>query len=195
MRTTSQVPGTSDADATLGRLLQRIANREESALRDFRCQSLASVRAIVLRVVRNPADAEEVCADLYLQVWQRASDYASDRGGVMAWLRTLAWSRAVDLKRRGQRHSARCVLLDEAAGSTAGDQVERDACDWASSRAAREALVELTQAQRRILQLAFYEGLSHADIAARVGLPLGTVKSHSRRGLAHLRALLGAPPA
>jgi RNA polymerase sigma-70 factor, ECF subfamily len=184
----------ADREQVLCTLLQRIAGREEAALRDFRHESLATVRAIVLRVVRNPADAEEVCADLYLQVWERASDYASDRGGVMAWVRTLAWSRAVDQRRRAQRHAAHCSLSDEALGSAGGD-VEQDACHWALSRAAREALVALTRSQRRILQLAFYEDLSHADIAARMGLPLGTVKSHARRGLVHLRELLGAPPA
>lgn len=194
MRTTAQGPEPSDVEATLGRLLQRIADRDESALRDFRCQSLESVRAIVLRVVRNPADAEEVCADLYLQVWHKASEYASERGGVMAWLRTLAWSRAVDMKRRAKRHSSHRVLLEQTAG-TEGDEVEQQAFDWALSRAACKALVALNQAQRRILQLAFFEDLSHADIAARMGLPLGTVKSHARRGLAHLRTLLGVPHA
>ena len=184
----------ADREDELCSLLHRIADREEIAFRDFRCLSMASVRDLVQRVVRNPADADEVCADLYLQVWEKAGEYARDRGGVMAWLRTLARSRAVDHRRRSHRHAADCPLSEEALAG-AGGGVEDDACLWALSRAAREAFVALSQAQRRILQLAFYEDLSHADIAARMGLPLGTVKSHARRGLAHLRTVLGAPPA
>ena len=184
----------ADSEDVLCSLLRRIAGREESAFRDFHCLSLGRIRALVLRVVRNPADADEVCADLYLQVWEKAGEYASDRGGVMAWLRTMAWSRAVDHRRRAQRHAGDCALTEDAL-DIAGCDVEEDACNWALSRAAREAFVALSQAQRRILRMAFYEDLSHADIAARMGLPLGTVKSHARRGLAHLRALIGAAPA
>lgn len=179
-----------DEDALLEALLRRVALGEQAALFHFRQRSLACVRSTVLRVVRNPADADEVCADLYLQVWEQARDFARERGGIRGWLRTLAWSRAVDHQRRIRRHSAQRSSLLEMTGR-AGEDVEGAICAWALSRCVHEAFAGLSAVQRRILQLAFFEDLSHAAIAARMALPLGTVKSHARRGLQALRDTLG----
>ena len=176
-------------NAELDGLLQRIACGHEDALYRFQQLSLPCVRSLVLRVVGNPADADEVCADVYLQAWEHAGDYASARGGVKSWLRTLAWSRAVDHRRRAARHAAH--PLPENTPARSDQDVEQCAHAWALSRSAREALVGLSAIQRRILSLAFDEDLSHASIAQRVGLPLGTVKSHARRGLQTLRVALG----
>ena len=179
-----------DDNAALELLLAYIAAGQEDALEAFRRLSLPCVRGLILRVVDNPADADEVCADLYLQVWERARDYASERSGVKAWLRTLAWSRAVDHRRRAARHAALPLPADDALRQRGAD-VEGAACAWALARAAREALLGLSTIQRRIQQLAFDEDLSHTCIAQRLGLPLGTVKSHVRRGLQALREALG----
>jgi RNA polymerase sigma-70 factor (ECF subfamily) len=183
-----------DEDAGLRLLLARVATGDQRAFAEFHARTLPRIHGLVLRVVRNPADADEVLGDVYLQAWEQAHAYSAERGGVVAWLRTLAWSRAVDRQRRARRHASDVALpIEEAEGFCDAADVELAACAWSSVRAARHAFEALTSIQRRILRLAFDDELSHPDIAARTGLPLGTVKSHARRGLATLRLALGVP--
>lgn len=184
-------PTRSYEDELLQGLVRRIASGEERALVDLRCLSLPRVQAVVVRVLRNPADVEEVCADLYLQVWERAASYAADRGGVLPWLATMARSRAFDHLRRLRRHAAEWSMDDSP--DEVGDRLATDPGDgdWSALRCVRQALGGLSEVQRQVLGLAFDDDLSHACIAERMGLPLGTVKSHARRGLTALRAALG----
>ncbi len=182
-------------DATLRELLRRIASRDSAALAALYDLTLGRTHGLVLRVLRNQSDAEETVCDLYMQVWERAGDYVAERGSVLAWLLNMAWSRAVDRLRRGRRHS-RDVSLHPEDGEDAyrdceGLDAEQAASAWTSARAIRQAFDSLTEPQRRELTLAFYEDMTHQDIANQTDLPLGTVKSHARRGLATLRAALG----
>lgn len=188
------LPATAD-DETLRELLQRIAGRDSAALASLYDLTLGRTHGLVLRVLRNQSDAEETVCDLYMQVWERAGDYAPERGTVLAWMLNMAWSRAVDRLRRGRRHS-RDVSLHPEDGEDAyrdceGLDAEQAASAWTSARAIRRAFETLTEPQRRVLTLAFYEDMTHQDIAHQTHLPLGTVKSHARRGLAMLRAALG----
>jgi len=185
----------SDDDATLRELLCRIAVRDSAALGALYDLTLGRTHGLVLRVLRNQSDAEETVCDLYMQVWERAGDYAADRGTVLAWMLNMAWSRAVDRLRRGRRYS-RDVSLHPEDGEDAyrdceGLDAEQAASAWTSARAIRQAFGALTEPQRRVLTMAFYEDMTHQDIANQTDLPLGTVKSHARRGLATLRAALG----
>jgi RNA polymerase sigma-70 factor (ECF subfamily) len=187
-------PLVMDDDAGLRALLSRIATGDQRAFADFHARTLPRIHGLVLRVVRNPADADEVLGDVYLQAWDQAGEYSPARGGVLAWLRTLAWSRAVDRQRRARRHATDVALpIEDAEACCDEADVELAACAWSSARAVRLAFEALTGVQQRILRLAFDDELSHPDIAARTGLPLGTVKSHARRGLATLRLALGVP--
>ena len=176
-------------------LLARIAARDAEALGQLYDRCLSRVYGLILRVVRNPADAEEVVSDLFLQVWDKAGDYQSDRGSAIAWLRTLAWSRAVDRQRRQRRHASEIELHPEEREDAYADceemQPEIAAAAWSSARAVRGAFQALSEVQQQILTLAFKQDMSHQDIASHIGMPLGTVKSHARRGLAALRAALG----
>lgn len=182
----------ADEDVALQALLTRIVAGDQHALAALHALTRPRLYGLILRIVRNPADADEVLGDVYLQAWEQAGDYRPERGGVLAWLRTLAWSRAVDRQRRTRRQVGEAALaIDEAEAECLAADVEAAACEWSSARAARRAFEALTAVQRRILRLAFDDELSHPDIAARTGLPLGTVKSHARRGLATLRLALG----
>lgn len=185
----------SDDDQQLRGLIARICARDEQALTNLYDLTLSRVYGLILRVVRLPADAEEVVCDLYMQVWERASDYAPERGAVMAWLQTQAWSRAVDRLRKLRRRGAEISLHpDDAAVAyreCEGLGVEQIAEASYASQAIRQAFQNLTDAQQNILQLAFFEDMSHQEISDRTGIPLGTVKSHARRGLTALRAVLG----
>lgn len=180
-------------EAALVALLGRIRFGDAEALGQLYDQTLGQVYALALRVLGNPQDAEEVVADVFLQVWERAVSYCPERGAVMAWLQTLAWSRAIDLRRKLVRRSPPGLHPDDAVLAYTESEdpgPEQLARSRGFAARARQALDELPPGQRRVLELAFHEDLSHAEIAERTGLPLGTVKSHARRGLANLRSAL-----
>jgi RNA polymerase sigma-70 factor (ECF subfamily) len=175
-------------------LLSQVAGRDEQALGRFYDRTLSRIYGLILRVVRNPADAEEVVGDLYLQVWERAADYDSGRGPAIAWLKTLAWSRAVDRQRRGRRF-AHDVQLHPEGGDAAYTDCESQSAElavmaWSSAQAVQRSFSALSDMQKRILTLALQQDMSHQEISAATSIPLGTVKSHARRGLARLRAAL-----
>jgi RNA polymerase sigma-70 factor, ECF subfamily len=184
-------------EEALACLLAQIAGRDARALASFYDATLSKVYGLILRVVRNPADAEEVVGDLYLQVWDQAGAFDPARGSALAWLRTLAWSRATDRSRRYRRHAMDVALHpedDSAAYAHAECEElapEALASAWSSARAVQRAFAVLSDVQRRILTLAYQQDMSQQDIAHATGLPLGTVKSHARRGLALLREALG----
>lgn len=180
-------------DAALVALLGRIRFGDADALGQLYDQTLGQVYGLALRVLGNPQDAEEAVADVYLQVWDRAASYCPERGAVMAWLQTLAWSRALDHRRRSRRKSppglhpdASELTYTESEDPSPEQMAERHG----RAGRVRAALDALAPGQRRVLELSCYEELSHAEIAERTGLPLGTVKSHARRGLAALRSAM-----
>lgn len=189
-------PDADALDAALALHMAGVVRRDPEALGRLYDLSLGAVYALVQRVLVHPQDSEEVVADVYLQVWERAEAWNPQRGPVLAWLRTLAWSRALDHYRRRRREwQRRGVHPVDPGDSYALACPDSDGIDpmalHVDARAAVAALAALAPAQREVLGLVFGEGLSHADVAARTGWPLGTVKSHARRGLAALRAALG----
>lgn len=176
-------------------LVAKLALGDQQALGELYDCTLDRVYGLIMRVLGNAADAEEVVGDLYLQVWERAGDFRPERGCVLAWLRTLAWSRAVDRHRRGRKFANDVELHPDGAHDAytewEGGNAESVLMAWSSSEAVRQAFHGLSDIQRQILTLAFHQDMSHQDIAQHTGLPLGTVKSHARRGLAALRQALG----
>ena len=177
-------------------LVSRVARHEKQALAELYELTVSRVYAVVMRVLRHSADAEEVIGDVYLQIWEQASSFRSERGSVMAWMNTLAWSRAVDRLRKTRRDAFRETLHPDVTGSAYIEceelSAEQLAESWSSSRAIQRAMGGLTEIQQQVLRLAYTADLSHQDIARALNLPLGTVKSHCRRGLAVLRDVLVA---
>lgn len=175
-------------------LICRIAAQDSQALAEFYELTVSRVYAVVMRVLRHAADAEEVIGDVYLQVWDKAGSFQSERGTVMAWMNTLAWSRAVDKLRKTKREHIHQALhpdnLEETYTQCEELNAEQMAESWSSSKAIQKALQGLSEIQQRVLRLAYTDDLSHQDIASALNLPLGTVKSHCRRGLAALRDVL-----
>lgn len=156
--------------------------------------TVSRVYAVAMRVLRHAADAEEVISDVYLQVWEKANRFEAERGTVMAWMNTMAWSRAVDRLRKSRRECVQQSLHPDDLGDayTECEQLsaEQIAESWSSGKAIQKALRELSDIQQKVLRLAYTQDLSHQDIASTLNLPLGTVKSHCRRGLAALREVL-----
>jgi RNA polymerase sigma factor (sigma-70 family) len=174
-------------------LLHDMAGGDSAALSRVYEQTVAQIFAIARGMLRCKEDAEEVVCDVYTQAWQRANTYDSSRGSVMAWLAVMTRNRAVDRLR--QRRDA--LSLDDdrhgaLAASLAGEALgpEQVLTQFQSGSAVHRALQSLSAQRRVLLGLAFFRGLSHQEIAAATGMPLGTVKSHLRRALAALQGEL-----
>ena len=166
---------------------------DRAALAELYDSTVAKVHALVKAIIRNPADAEEVTCDVYTQAWQTAAHFDPARGSVMAWLMSIARSRAIDWLRR-QRGSSR-VFADDPPLEDVPDcaeyvSPERILSLFQCRSVVRTALEQLTPVRRRLVGLAFFEDLSHSEIAELTGLPLGTIKSHMRRAIHTLHGLL-----
>jgi RNA polymerase sigma-70 factor (ECF subfamily) len=166
-------------------LVGRVLRREESALGAIYDRYGRLVYTIALRITGDREAAEEVMQDVFQAVWQGAGSFQAG-GSFAAWLTGIARHRAIDLTRsRRYRARARESTLDEYA--TGGDT---PAEALVLRTVVQEALQELPQPQRQAIELAYYGGLTHVEIAGRLGEPVGTVKSRMRLGLTRLRDLL-----
>ncbi len=172
-------------------LLALVARGDEEALAALYDRYSGVAYAIALRVVRDSGLAQDAVQDAFLAAWRTAAGFDPARGTASTWLLTLVHRRAVDIVRREQRR--RTEPLGEGAAD-AGGAVDEDAVIRDRRRTVQEALARLPPEQRRALELAYYGGLTQSELADRLGLPLGTVKSRMFAALARLRDLLGEPP-
>jgi RNA polymerase sigma factor (sigma-70 family) len=180
-----------EEDELLCALVARVSRCEQKALAELYDLTVARVYGLARGVTRNQQCAEEVTEDVYWQAWRQALRFDRRRGPVMAWLLTLARSRALDHLRRGEP-TARTVTLDEGEHDTPDSALNpsRLLATAERDRTLNAALDALEPLPRQLLSLAFYRGLTHDEISRQTRLPLGTVKSHIRRALAVLRSLL-----
>lgn len=166
-------------------LIRRLASGDQGALAEFYDLYGGLVNALALRILRDGADAEDVVQEVFLQAWRQAARFDAGRGSAEAWLCTIARSRSLDRLRR--RVSRREDPSEAAPAPTAVPRNEE-------ALAVRKAIAGLSEDQRRALELAYYEGLSQSEIAARLGEPLGTVKTRIRTAMLRLREVLGPLP-
>jgi RNA polymerase sigma-70 factor (ECF subfamily) len=149
------------------------------------------VLGMCLRVLRDRAEAEEVLGDVFLDLWRRSDRYDPSRGGVAAYLVTLARTRAIDRLRAGARRRAReAEPLDQ--GTAPGPDPHAGTVARETRRHVQQAMGELSEVQRRALELAYFEGMTHTEVAAALGEPLGTIKTRIRQGMLHLKERLQA---
>jgi RNA polymerase sigma-70 factor (ECF subfamily) len=168
-----------------------VAGGDQSALTELYDSTSRLVFGLVLRVVGDRSTAEEVLLDVYTQVWRQASTYDSKRGAPLAWMMTIARTRGIDRLRSGKYEHQNKDQLDsigEVSASTASP--EEDTVTAERRRLVRAALESLSAEQREVIELAYYSGLSHSEIALKLGQPLGTVKTRTRLGLIKLRDTL-----
>jgi len=180
-------------------LVARMAARDQDALSAIYDRYRALVFSLALRILRDRADAEEALADVFLQAWRQAGGFDRTRGPVGAWLTTLCRSRAIDRLRARGRRVANLDALARAGGgredvpAPSPGRSPDEAADLVMRRQRIGAAVgALSPDQRRALEMAYYEGLSHSEIATALGEPLGTVKTRIRQGLITLRQKLSA---
>ena len=172
-----------------GRLIRAMARGDLSALATFYDRYAPLIFGLASRVTGNAADAEEVLQDVFTQAWSEAARYAPGRGSPRTWLLTIARSRAIDRRRRRRRDEGAGPIGEgvlEPGEGPGGDLEERE-----RRNAVRKALMLLPPEQRAAIELAYFEGLTHVQIATQTGDPVGTVKGRLRLGMEKLRVLLG----
>ena len=170
-------------------LLAAISTGDERALADLYDRFGRLAYGLALRIVRDPALAQDAVQDAFLAAWRTGASFDSRRGKAQTWLLTLVHRRAVDIVRREDRRRTDQLADDvPAAASTATDE---EAALREQRRTVQAALARLSPDQREALELAYYGGLTQAELAERLGIPIGTVKSRVFAGLARLRDLLG----
>ena len=183
--------GQPDEPLELVGLVHRSAAGEEQAFAELYDRTSRRVHAIVWRVLRSADHAAEVTQEVYTEVWRQASRYEPDRGSVLAWLATMAHRRAVDRVRSVTREVARDERYAVTGVAREVDHVWEGVEQRLDAARVRKALDSLTPIQREALTLAYFGGLTQTEIAARLQLPLGTVKTRVRDGLIRLRDALG----
>jgi RNA polymerase sigma-70 factor, ECF subfamily len=171
-------------------LLRAVSRGDEQALAAIYDRYRLILFGLILRILHDRPEAEDVLQEAFLQVWRRAADFDESRGRAFTWLVTIARSRALDrLRSLGSRAKLADEVVAQSLYEESGDAAE-DALKSEQGTIVRRALAELPDEQRRTLLLAYFEGLTQTEIAARLGDPLGTVKTRMRTGLMKLKELL-----
>ena len=183
------MPSPDEAQSRLADLLARTALRDRRAFAELYEATRAKLFAVSLRIVRERQLAEEVLQDGFVNIWNHASDYARAKSAPMTWMTAIVRNRSLDVVRRTREEPdvdevLTGALVDESAAPAREAQERADAHD------VRRCLEELDAEQRQSIALAFFHGLTHTELAAHLRRPLGTVKTHIRRGLARLRDCL-----
>lgn len=177
-----------------GLLIERIALEDQTALAELYDQTSSVVFGVTLRILRDRSSAEEATLDVYMQIWRQARTYEPSRGTPAAWLFCMARSRALDRLRATARTRAVESAFDGALLETAisGDDPEASSIVAEQCRIVREAMRHLTDDQRQVIEVAYFGGLTHSEIAEALGLPIGTVKTRIRAGMERLRQHLAS---
>ena len=163
-------------------LLEQSARGDRDAFAALYDETSALVYGIALRVVRDPARAEEITQEVFLEVWRRAARYRADRGSAKAWIGTIAHRRAVDVVRSEQASRQRMELVGRRY-DTAYDEVAETVEAEDERRRVAGALDRLSKEQRQAVDLAYFEGLTYRQVSEHTGIPLGTVKTRMRAAL------------
>lgn len=174
-------------------LLLLIARSQESALSELYDRYSRLVYSVSLNTLSDPSRAEEVTQDVFVRVWEKARTYSAGEGRVVTWLASIARHRSIDLFRQYRsHHEDQLVTWQEAemVDLPDGQNVEWEVDLAQRTQRIRWAVAQLPPDQRQALGMAFFQGMSHPEIASALGEPLGTVKTRIRLGMQKLRVLL-----
>ena len=185
------VPDADRATVDLGRLLDQVGRGDEAAFGLLYDEIGSVVYGVVLKVVRDPAQAKEVTQEVFVEVWRLATRFDSSRGSARSWIATIAHRRAIDRVRseqsRRNREAAESSKTLAVSADVSADELER----LDDIAAVQDALDVLTDAQRESITLAYFGGHTYREVAVLLGIPEGTVKTRIRDGLIKLRDTIG----
>lgn len=189
----ASTPPATDLD-----LLQRIVARDDAALASLYDRHSRLAYGVILRILRSTSDAEDVLQETFVRVWARADSYDAALGSPAAWLARIARNRAIDRLRARRVRSDISVEPAAGADGETGQLPEPRTLstpelalqDATTARALQTAMANLPDAQRELIQAAFFDGYTHSELSLRFGVPLGTVKTRIRTGLTAMRERL-----
>lgn len=180
-----------DASARLGSLMQRSSRGDEGAFAELYDATSARAYGLALRVVRNPAHAEEVVQEAYLDAWRTSSRFDPARGSAIGWLLTIVHRKAVDRVRSAEAATARDATYHRESSPVEHDSTLEAAHASLEAQRVRSAVTGLTEVQREAVELAFFGGYTHTQVATMLDVPVGTAKTRIRDGLIRLRDAMG----
>lgn len=177
--------------ADLAALVRSSGLGDEAAFSALYDATSARLHGLVLRVVRDPAQAEEVTQEAFLEIWRTSTRFDASLGSAMSWMMTIAHRKAVDRVRSSEAARRRDSTYEATTQETPFDETAERAERRLDRERVRRALDSLTDSQRGALELAYFGGYTHTEVATMLGLPLGTAKTRIRDGLIRLRDTLG----
>jgi RNA polymerase sigma-70 factor (ECF subfamily) len=173
-------------------LVERLKRRETDAMADLYDRFGRLVYSVIFAVVRDPGTAEDLLQETFLRIWNRVHAFDAEKGTLGPWLLAVARNRAIDhVRSAGARAARNSFELEEREHPSLYIDSERQILNLDQAKVVQAALGKLNQNQRRVIELAYYEGLSQTEIAEKLGQPLGTVKTWVRSALRKLREELG----
>lgn len=175
----------------LASLLKACSRGDEDAFTRLYDVCSSRLFGLVLRVIRDRAQAEEVLQDAFLDIWRQASRFDPARGSALAWMMTIAHRKAVDRVRSAEAQSRRDTAYEMRDSASSYDVTSEDAHRNLDAQRVRKALTTLTDTQRGALELAYFGGYTHREVAVMLNLPVGTAKTRIRDGLIRLRDTMG----
>jgi RNA polymerase sigma-70 factor (ECF subfamily) len=183
--------GETSAALDLGDLLRASGRGDQAAFATLYDAISARVFGLAVRVVRDPAQAEEVAQEALLEIWKTASRFDSGRGSPLGWMLTIVHRKAVDRVRSAQASTRRDTTYHQQTQPVEHDSTAEAAHASLEARRVRNALASLTPIQREALELAYFGGYTHTEVATLLDLPVGTAKTRIRDGLIRLRDTMG----
>ena len=175
----------------LERLLRRSAAGDEDAFALLYDAVSSRLYGLVRRVVRDPAQSEEVAQEVFLDIWRHSARFDPSRGSALSWMLTIAHRKAVDRVRSAEAARHRDTNYGTSNQDVTHDSTSEAVVERLDAERVHRALATLTEAQRRALELAYLSGYTHTEVATMLDLPLGTAKTRIRDGLIRLRDTLG----
>jgi RNA polymerase sigma-70 factor (ECF subfamily) len=185
------VPAAGSGEPEPDALLQLVARGDEAAFEKLYDVMIGPVFGLIRRVVRDPAQSEEVAQEVMVELWRTAARYSPDRGSAMTWVMTMAHRRAVDRVRSAQSSIDRETRVVSSEGARPFDEVAEQVTMRLEHEQVRRCLGTLTDLQRESIMLAYYGGRTYREVGELLDTPLGTIKTRLRDGLIRLRDCLG----
>lgn len=175
----------------LAEFLRRSGRGDEAAFAQLYDATSARAYGMAVRVIRDPSQAEEVTQEAFLEIWKTASRFDADKGSAVSWVLTIVHRKAVDRVRSAQASTRRDTTYHQGSQGVEHDSTAEAAHASMESRRVRQAMDSLTEVQREALELAYFKGYTHTEVATMLDLPVGTAKTRIRDGLIRLRDTMG----
>ncbi|MFF8831261.1 sigma-70 family RNA polymerase sigma factor [Streptomyces sp. NPDC015131] len=191
MREIARIGGSPSVEPDLAEVVARVAEGDRDAFASLYDALAGPVYGLVLKILRDPAQSEEVAQEVMVEVWRHAARYRPEQGSVTTWVMTMTHRRAVDRVRSEQAAGERDRRSARRDHTPAYDQVSEEVAVRLESEQVRRCLRSLTELQRQAVMLAYYQGYTYREVAASLSTPLGTVKTRMRDGLIRLRDCMG----